>query len=857
MSEDRNIKLGLSLDASSVKADLDPAKQAVKDFAQTFNDLGSSSDREVKKMEAAVKRAAIQVASSGRSASEALQIKAEINGLDGAALAPKIAALKRLEEAANQAGGAGANSLDKIGISAKQTAFALRGVPAQFTDIVTSLQGGQAPLTVFLQQGGQLKDMFGGAGNAARALGGYVLGLVNPFSVAAVAVGGLAIAYELGAKEAREYAKALIISGNQTGATVGQLSDQAKAIGAVPGSQRGAAAALVEFAASGKVGAESLDKFTQAALRFEKATGTAIADTVKAFEELGKAPADAAVKLNDKYNFLTASVYRQIKALEDQGRATDAAKLAQTEFADTLASRATQIIDNTGLIEKGWSGVKRAINGAVDALLDLGRASSPSDQLKNIDSQITALEARKLVGSSDLRKSSAFGGSSPNDPRLGAQIEALKQQAAYISENERIEKRSAATAAEKKRILDATVATEKLIEGSMTNQQRLAQELVKNRNAFLALGVPESDLKNNKDFQAVNTATRKKYNETTGQSEVADIKAKTLAQREYFALLEEKGKLADDLTEGQKLVIKIQQELKTSILGVARAQKERALASAQELATVDLLIQGEKKRIAAVEKSRLEYLALTETVDKAAEAIRQQAIDLEAANASTGKSKTAIEIDRLKELQKYLKDVEPKNDLEEKYVATVQRKAQAQERYVAALKGSDLKELTSQQTEYARQLDEQAKLYQDELALTGLSRIEREKILAVRKSELDYAKQIAEINNSLLDDDEKASLRATAEDNRKKAGATAVAKVIQDEYQKMSESINQTLTDAFLDAFDKSKTFAKSFRDFLFKTFKDLVLRPTISAIVNTVTGGSGGIVSQIASSGSGGIGNL
>ena len=389
----------------------------------------------------------------------------------------------------------------------------------------------------------------------------------------------------------------------------------------------------------------------------------------------------------------------------------------------------------------------------------------------------------------------------------------------------------------------------------MTNQQRLAQELVKSRNAFLALGVPESDLKNNKDFQAVNTATRKKYNETTGQSEVADIKAKTLAQREYFALLEEKGKLADDLTEGQKLVIKIQQELKTSILGVARAQKERALASAQELATVDLLIQGEKKRIASVEKSRLEYLALTETVDKAAEAIRQQAIDLEAANASTGKSKTAIEIDRLKELQKYLKDVEPKNDLEEKYVATVQRKAQAQERYVAALKGSDLKELTSQQTEYARQLDEQAKLYQDELALTGLSRVEREKILAVRKSELDYAKQIAEINNSLLDDDEKASLRATAEDNRKKAGATAVAKVIQDEYQKMSESINQTLTDAFLDAFDKSKTFAKSFRDFLFKTFKDLVLRPTISAIVNTVTGGISSRLGAAGSTSSGGFG--
>ena len=47
-------------------------------------------------------------------------------------------------------------------LTAKQTTAALRQVPAQLTDIIVSLQGGQAPLTVLLQQGGQLKDVFGG-----------------------------------------------------------------------------------------------------------------------------------------------------------------------------------------------------------------------------------------------------------------------------------------------------------------------------------------------------------------------------------------------------------------------------------------------------------------------------------------------------------------------------------------------------------------------------------------------------------------------------------------------------------------------------------------------------------------------
>jgi phage-related minor tail protein len=44
----------------------------------------------------------------------------------------------------------------------------MRGVPAQFQDIIVSLQGGQNAMTVFLQQGSQLMSMFGGAGRPPR-----------------------------------------------------------------------------------------------------------------------------------------------------------------------------------------------------------------------------------------------------------------------------------------------------------------------------------------------------------------------------------------------------------------------------------------------------------------------------------------------------------------------------------------------------------------------------------------------------------------------------------------------------------------------------------------------------------------
>lgn len=84
--------------------------------------------------------------------------------------------------------------LGKTGMSAKQTAFAMRLVPMQMTDIVTSLAAGQPPLMVLLQQGGQLKDMFGGIIPALKGVSTYVMGLVNPFTVAAASVGLLTYA---------------------------------------------------------------------------------------------------------------------------------------------------------------------------------------------------------------------------------------------------------------------------------------------------------------------------------------------------------------------------------------------------------------------------------------------------------------------------------------------------------------------------------------------------------------------------------------------------------------------------------------------------------------------------------------
>lgn len=84
--------------------------------------------------------------------------------------------------------------MGKTSQSAAQTANAMRMIPAQMTDIVVGLSTGQSPFMVLMQQGGQLKDMFGGIGPAIKGVGTYVMGLVNPYSVAAASVGLLTYA---------------------------------------------------------------------------------------------------------------------------------------------------------------------------------------------------------------------------------------------------------------------------------------------------------------------------------------------------------------------------------------------------------------------------------------------------------------------------------------------------------------------------------------------------------------------------------------------------------------------------------------------------------------------------------------
>lgn len=285
--------------------------------------------------------------------------------------------------------GEASEGMNKARMSAKAYQAALRGVPAQFTDIAVSLQGGQAPLTVLLQQGGQLKDMFGGIGPAAQALGGYILGLVNPFTVAAAAAGALGLAYYKGSEQSDALRDSLILTGNFSKASEAQLISLADSADQVTGTFGQAAGALAQLTAAGANTTGNLKLITTTAVEMQRVTGKAVEDTVAEFIKLGKDPVAGIVELDEKYRFLTASVYAQIKALSDQGNAVAAADLAERTYAEAMGQRTSKIRENLGSIERGWLNIKDATNEVLDAFASIGRKSVESE-----DKAITRLQQK-------------------------------------------------------------------------------------------------------------------------------------------------------------------------------------------------------------------------------------------------------------------------------------------------------------------------------------------------------------------------------------------------------------------------------------------------------------------------------
>ncbi|RPU22538.1 phage tail tape measure protein [Pseudomonas aeruginosa] len=258
--------------------------------------------------------------------------------------------------------------MGRTGLTARQTQAAMRGLPAQISDVVVSIQGGQSPMQVLLQQGAQVRDMFGGLGPALRAVGGYALSLIHPVNGLAAAAGTLGFAFYDAEKKAAAFSKAIFAGNGAAGMTGSALAQVAKQAASVSGSLASANRAAIALAASGKVGAGQLQSLTETTSAIAQFTGRDIEDVAKSLSELGDDATRAAARVSEQYRLLSYEQYQAIKAIDEQGDHQQAVDQLNEDLHRNAQERLKQYRESLSGVEQGWDAVKTAIGNAYAAI---------------------------------------------------------------------------------------------------------------------------------------------------------------------------------------------------------------------------------------------------------------------------------------------------------------------------------------------------------------------------------------------------------------------------------------------------------------------------------------------------------
>jgi hypothetical protein len=573
-----------------------------------------------------------------------LRRRAEVLGVSADVVEREIAAYRKTRDAINDSNAAlraGGRQLDQFGMTARQTSAALRQVPAQFTDIVVSLQGGQAPLTVLLQQGGQLKDVFGGVGNAVRALGGYMLTLVTPLNAVLAALAGVGLAYYKGSQEADAFNKAILLSGSYGTVTAGSLQDVAAAAVGVGVSHGAAADAIAQFVSAGVKGRDVLASYAASAVKFSDTFGVKIEDLVKNFAKLGEDPLKASVDLTGQLNLLTVATYDQIRALIDSGKASEAATLAQSTYSEALKETVKRAQEDLGLLERLWNRVKEATTKTVDAAKGIGRQTTTQELLDFARRDYESFAKRQGLSESQMARGLAA---------RQTRIDGLEAEVRQIEEAER----------KQTQLNEANRAYIQIIDSSVT-------PLDKQRAALAAMGV---------ELDKVREATKLGLEGFTPER-LAQAEA---AYKKFFE--EVSKKLKQPLTEFEKSAqagLKLFGDLTAQDVGLAPdfAEKWQKLAdaftagklSAEQVTQAQKILLDQQPFLAEAAKEQKKLLEeLNKEQDKQVKGIEKTA---EAAENQAQRARA--ELDALKDQASGLQTV--KGSVEELSIAKLEAQA--------------------------------------------------------------------------------------------------------------------------------------------------------------------------------------
>lgn len=482
--------------------------------------------------ESFISRLREQAETQGKTNSEIMAYRAAQLGATKEA-APFIASLKQQEDA-----------WKKGNISAGQYRQAMRQLPAQITDVVTSLASGMPVYMVAIQQGGQIKDSFGGIGNAAKALVSQITPMRVLIGATVAGFAALGLAYYQGAQESQEFNKQLILTGNYAGVTTSRLNEMAKTIAKSGGTQGAAAAALAKVVGTGAFGASQLESVTRSALAMEKATGQSVDATIENFKRLKEDPLRAAQDLDKQLHFLTATQLESITALSETGNVTAAARVAMDAYADTMQQRAADVTDSLGYLETGWNSIKSIASSAWDAMLGVGREDTIEDKIERLQK---ASKARAL-GMADVNVGvdTAAEIASLKEEKFQRDIKAAKDKAEQNEQDRQ------------KRQFSADQTLKKKYETAEEKHQRTLLEI---RSGYASKEAKDAAIKR-ENIEFAEAQARKTKKPKAAKAITDDAATKELAaSQQRLAVLRGQSSITDKMTQQESRLLEFNQQI--------------------------------------------------------------------------------------------------------------------------------------------------------------------------------------------------------------------------------------------------------------------------------------------------------
>lgn len=523
-----------------------------------------------------------------------------------------------------------------VTLTSGQYRQAMRQLPMQMTDIVTSLASGMPPWLVAVQQGGQIKDSFGGFGNSLKA----ITSLITPWKLAMVggagAIAAFGVAAYQGSKELSEYNKQLILTGNYAAKTKGQLNDLAKSLSGEGITQYKMADALAQVVGSGSFTGAQVDMVTSVAAKMEKATGQSVDETIKQFQRLKDQPVQAVMELDKSMHFLTATQLEQILILQDQGKEQEAAKVAMELYANAMQERTKQIKGNLSDLETAWKWVGEEAQKAWDKMLDIYRGESVENEINRLEDYISRFDGSIYSFGMDERKERL---AILKFTKFRQDIESsLKGSFTQINEQH-------------KKQIAADLALKKEYETAEEKHQDKLNKIRNNENASQAakdLAIQREKERYQKELDR-KTPKGKAYKPDLGTRQDESSQAELTSLQAQLKLLQQHASTTDFISQ-QRKNFQLEQA-KFSVLEEASKKRKLSLDEQSLLKNKESILAN-KKALAEVgdQVSRQEHInKLSDQADKYAkqQEARQRAIT-ESLGLSSRELQRALEIEQLR-----------------------------------------------------------------------------------------------------------------------------------------------------------------------------------------------------------------